>query len=106
GFNTTKSELENYLCREAIMEAYAQNGTIVEIPVITDEMDVPNMVAQILQNSNGGKLWKDLCVEARQKKVSKCKRVLNTIAVEKMTIERLKERNGYDELLNWFQQLN
>lgn len=106
GFNTTKTELENYLCREAIMEAYAQNGTIVEIPVITDEMDVPNIVAQTLQNSSGGKLWEELSAEDKKKKESKCKKVLNTIAVEKMTIERIKERNGFDELFNWFQQLN
>jgi putative ATP-dependent endonuclease of OLD family len=106
GFNTTKTELENYLCSEAIMEAYAQNGTIIEIPVITDEMDVPNIVAQTLQNSSGGKLWEELSAEDKKKKESKCKKVLNTIAVEKMTIERIKERNGFDELFNWFQQLN
>ncbi len=106
GFNTTKIELENYLCKEAIMEAYAQNGTIVEIPVITDEMDVPNIVAQALQNSSGGKQWEDLSAEDKKKKESKCKKLLNTIAVEKMTIERIQERNGFDELLNWFLHLN
>jgi len=106
GFNTTKTELENYLCREAIMEAYAQNGTIIEIPVITDEMDVPNIVAQTLQNLSGGKLWEDLSAEDKKKKESKCKRLLNTTAVEKMTIERIQERNGFDELLNWFKHLN
>lgn len=106
GFNTSKTELENYLCREAIMEAYAQNGTIVEIPVITDEMDVPNVVAQTLQNSSGGKQWNDLSPEDQKKKESKCKKLLNTTAVEKMTIERIQERNGFDELLNWFLHLN
>lgn len=106
GFNTAKNELENYLCREAIMEAYAQNGTIIEIPVITNEMDVPRVVAQILQNSCDGKPWDDFSQEDKKKKESKCKKLLNTIAVEKMTIERIQERGGYDELLNWFQHLN
>lgn len=106
GFNTTKTELENYLCREAIMEAYAQNGTIVEIPVITDEMDVPNIVAQTLQNSSGGKNWDDLSQEDKKKKESKCKKLLNTLAVEKMTIERIQDRGAFDELYSWFNHLN
>ena len=94
------------MCHEAIIEAYAQNGLIVNIPVITDEMDVPNIVAQILQNSSGGKQWDDLSQEDKKKKESKCKKILNTVAVEKMTIERINQRGALEEITNWFNQLN
>lgn len=106
GFNTKKLELENYLCSEAITEAYAQNGLIIEIPEVTDDMDVPNLVAKALQNSSGGRQWDELSAEEQKKKEGKCKKVLNTIAVEKMTVERINQREALEELTSWFMSLN
>lgn len=106
GFNTIKMELENYLSKEAIEESYALNGLTINHPDITDDMDVPNIVAQTLQNSSNGRAWDDLTDEEQKKKESKCKKHLNTIAVEKMTIERLANRNGLDEISQWFLHLN
>ncbi|QQT61905.1 AAA family ATPase [Sphingobacterium multivorum] len=106
GFNTTKLELENYLCSDAIIEAYAQNGLVIDIPEITDNMDVPNLIAKTIQNSSQGKRWDELSLEDQKKKESKCKRVLNTLAVEKMTVERIDARMGLIEMVNWFTSLN
>ncbi|WP_026706564.1 ATP-binding protein [Flavobacterium soli] len=106
GFNTTKTELENYLTKEAIEESYAMNGLIIVVPEITDEMDVPLIVAQTLQNASNGRMWEELNDEDKKKKESKCKKHLNTIAVEKMTIERLTHRNGLDEISEWLLNLN
>lgn len=106
GFNTIKVELENYLSKEAIEESYALNGLVINIPEITDDMDVPNVVAETLQNSSNGRPWADLTEEEQKKKMSKCKKHLNTIAVEKMTIDRLTNRNGLDEISEWLLHLN
>nr|WP_315422706.1 ATP-binding protein [uncultured Pedobacter sp.] len=106
GFNTIKTELENYLSREAIEESYALNGLVINLPEITDDMDVPNVVAETLQNASSGRAWKDLTEEERKKKESRCKKHLNTIAVEKMTIDRLTSRNGLDEISEWLLHLN
>lgn len=107
GFNTTKLELENYLCSDAIIEAYRQHGKEIEIPdEIQDNTDVPMLIAKILHNSGGARNWDDLTEKEQKKKVSSCKKVLNTTAVEKMTIERIIQRGALDELLTWFTNLN
>ena len=48
----------------------------------------------------------ELSEKDRKGKESKCKRMLNTIAVEKMNIDRIKERNGLDEMQSWFNALH
>ncbi len=100
-FNTTKVELENYLTKEAIEEAYAQNGTVVVIPEIDDEMDVPNVVARALYETSDEKVWDDLEESKQKRKESRVKKLLNSQAVEKMTIERINQRNGYAEIELW-----
>jgi len=104
GFNTTKPELENYLVKEAIEEAYADNGIVVAIPEITDEMDVPFEVAKCIYQA-GGLVWDDLDDAKKKKKESSVKKILNTQAVEKMTIERIKKRNGYNEMKIWLDNI-
>lgn len=100
-FNTTKLELENYLTKEAIEEAYAMNGTTVVIPKITDEMDVPNTVARKLFETSPEKNWDELEETKKKKRESRVKKLLNTQAVKNMTIERLQARNSYDDLKLW-----
>lgn len=106
-FNTVKLELENYLTTDAIVEAYAANGTEVTLPNITDEMDVPATVAKALYEQSGeNKSWDDdLNDRQRTKRVSKVKRFLNTQVVEKMTVERIIERNGLGEMKLWFENI-
>jgi predicted ATP-dependent endonuclease of OLD family len=105
-FNTSKTELENFLTKEAIEEAYAKNGTIVTIPEIEDDMDVPNTVARALFETSPEKIWDDLDESKQKKKESRVKKMLNTQAVEKMTIERLNQRNAIEEIKLWFNTLN
>ncbi|RLD83951.1 MAG: hypothetical protein DRJ10_02455 [Bacteroidetes bacterium] len=104
-FNTTKSELENFLTKEAIEEAYAQNGTVVTIPEIDDNMDVPNIVARTLFETSLEKVWDELDESKRKKKESRVKKLLNTQAVENMTIERLNQRNAREEMELWLNTL-
>lgn len=104
-FNTTKLELENYLTKEAIEEAFASNGTIITLPVIEDNMDVPNVVARILYETSPEKIWDDLVESKQKRRESRIKKMLNSQAVEKMTIERLIERNALDEMELWLNTL-
>ena len=104
-FNTTKRELENYLTKEAIEEAYAENGTILEIPNFGDNDDVPELVAKVLFETSPEKIWDDLDESQKKRRESRVKKFLNTQAVEKMTIERLQMNNGKQELESWFNTL-
>ncbi|WP_444903607.1 ATP-binding protein [Microbulbifer sp. CnH-101-E] len=99
-FNTEKLELENYLHHEAIIEAYAEKGTHIELAALGDQDDVPMLVAQAMNvaiNNN----WDELPSEKQKELSSNKKKLLNITAVEKMTIERIIERGGYDEIASW-----
>lgn len=99
-FNTSLLEMENFLCKEAIEEAYAANGQAVVLPVIQNDSDVPNLVCRAFNPD-----WDTFDVEKQTKKESKVKRVLNTQAVEKMTIARLEAKGVKEELKGWLDTL-
>ncbi len=86
-FITQKREIENYLHADAIEEAF--NGH-TEQPVriaLTDQMDVElelkNLLGQVRVNRRSLKSW------------------LNEDAADRMTVERLDERNAKTEILTW-----
>jgi putative ATP-dependent endonuclease of the OLD family len=101
-YNTLKLELENYLHEDAIMEAYKANGTNISLPKITDKMDVPLIVAKAIYEAATSCCWDELKDDKKKKdKISHAKSMLNTQAVEKMTVARIKERNAYEEIVKW-----
>ena len=105
-FNTKKLELENYLHPQAIYEAYSERGTDdVSLQEIADKTDVPYEVAKLLNSLNDNN-WDDLDPEKQKELASNKKKFLNTQAVEKMTVERIKERNGYEEMCLWLTEIS
>ena len=96
-FNTSMLEMENFLCKEAIEEAYRDNGLTVSIPDFDGQADVPTLVCKA-NNSD----WDTLDESVKKKKESKVKRFLNTQAVAKMTIGRLEAKGVKQELKTWF----
>ncbi len=103
-YNTTKIELENYLHHEAINEAYISQGNNCALTEILDTDDVPSKVAENLYVSSGND-WEALIPEKRKEKASNKKVFLNTLVVEKMTVDRLKSRGGYDEVRHWLSEI-
>lgn len=103
-FNTTRRELENYLHPSAINEAYTSNGGRCNLTAIDATDDVPTLVAEHTYVLAGND-WHDLEDEKKKKKSDSKKKLLNTQAVEFMTLDRLKETNGYDEIKGWLEQI-
>ena len=99
-FNTSMFEMENFLCMEAIEEAYADNGHNVSIPDFDGQADVPTLVCQA---NNPG--WDTFDDKQKKSKESKVKKMLNTQAVAKMTVERLDTKGVKQELKTWFEAL-
>ena len=64
-------------------------------------MDVPNLVAKTIYEREDGNEWEDLDDSKKKKKESRVKKLLNTQAVERMTIERIEQRNGLEEIILW-----
>ncbi len=104
-FNTEKTEIENYLHHEAILEAYAESGfTGLALNPIEDTQDVPLVVAEKIVCATGGD-WAAMDLDKQKDLANKKKTVLNTKAVERMTVERIKERGGYDEICLWLKAI-
>lgn len=103
-FNTSKLELESYLHHEAINEAYISQGNPCTLTEILDEDDVPFKVAENLYTSSGND-WEGLDELKKKEKASHKKALLNKLAVEKMTVDRIVERGGFDEMKHWFSEI-
>lgn len=103
-FNTTKKELESYLHHDAINEAYLSQGNPCNLTEISDSDDVPLKVAENLYSSSGGN-WGALDELKKKDKASQKKQLLNKLAVEKMTVDRIVERGGYDEMKQWLSEI-
>ncbi len=112
GFNTQKTELENYLHHDSIIECYKNNGIDIEITEIRDNDDVPGIVAKTIHEAQSETTWDeihsnpDMRKEKQKSKISRAKKTLNMGAVECMTFERLQERGGYDEIKLWLDTIN
>lgn len=111
GFNTIKLEFENYLHHEAIIESYNDLQIIINLTEILDHEDVPEKVAIAVHTATSNSPWTLINPdpvkneEKQSKKVSKAKRQLNTKVIEKMTVHRLIDRGGYDEIKNWLDKI-
>lgn len=99
-FNTSMFEMENFLYKEAIEEAYADNGHTVSIPDFDGQADVPTLVCKA-NNPD----WDTFDNKKKKSKESKVKHLLNTQAAGKMTIERLEAKGVRQELKTWFDTL-
>ena len=107
GFNTEKSELENYLHHEAINECYRELGIIIDLEEVDDNEDIPEKVAAMVHEASGGTPWNAINPdpvkneEKQKKKISRAKRLLSINAIDKMTVQRLRDRGGYEEIKSW-----
>ena len=99
-FNTSMNEMENFLCKEAIEEAYADNGLTVSIPNFDSQADVPTLVCKA-NNPD----WDTFDDKKKKTKELRVKHLLNTQAVVKMTVERLEAKGVKQELKTWFNTL-
>ncbi len=111
GYNTSKPELENYLHPDAINECYQDLNISINLSEILDTDDVPEKVAIAIHEEVSDTTWDTMhtdpikMVEKQKKKVSSAKKQLNISAIEKMTIERLQNRGGYDEVKIWLDKI-
>lgn len=98
---TKKREIENYLHREAIAEAYAEQNIQITLPDIDDFDDVPKLVAEKVHTARSSEPWNNLTDKKEKDKVGNAKKILNGLAVEKMNIPRLKESDPDNEIRGW-----
>ncbi|MFA0822723.1 MAG: ATP-binding protein [Methanomethylovorans sp.] len=91
-FLTIKREMENYLHLDSINEALSPVTNTVFSFNLTDDCDVESEIKAAL-NGQG-------IIQRRR-----LKHWLNEDAADKMTLDRLKARNGYEEVKLWFLEI-
>ena len=110
GYTTIKSEMENYLHHEAICDCYASLGITLSISSVSDNDDIPLIVAKAVHETSNGD-WDNINPDPiknnkkQKSKISRAKTNLNGIAVERMTVSRLRQRNGYNEIRGWLEKI-
>ncbi|RCS27250.1 lantibiotic ABC transporter [Polaribacter sp. WD7] len=91
----------------AIIECYRELNINITLSEIIDDEDVPEKVAMAVHQETSNTDWNTInpdpvkTEEKQKKKISRAKRQLNNLAIEKMTVERIKERGGFDEIKSW-----
>jgi len=91
-FLTSKREMENYLHIDAISEALQPVVGFNFTFALSDDCDVETEIKTLLNGQ--GKIQR-----------RSIKHWLNEDAASRMTVDRLKERNGYDEIKGWFTEI-
>lgn len=103
---TEKRELENYLHQDAILEAYAEQQIELTFDAAFAEFDdVPHQVARAVHQVGGQTPWEELKDDKRKKKESQAKRILNQLAVSRMTVDRLAETDPNNEIRGWLNSI-
>jgi hypothetical protein len=95
---TSKRAIENYLHPDAIHDA---SGVRV---IFGDLDDVPELGARACLNSSE-RTWEQLSRKSRRKVRDKAKKWLNREAVDRMTAERLAERDPNGEVIGWLRAI-
>jgi hypothetical protein len=97
---TSKRSLENYLDSDAIFE---HRGIRIEP---SDHDDLADRVAQhVYERQEKVVSWHELPARARKRCRDKAKRWLNTRAAERMTVQRLANRDPNQEIQAWLKTI-
>jgi hypothetical protein len=99
-FLTKRPTLEHYLDAQAIFEA---TGMSIEF---CDDDDVAEVLARSMYQEHGQQLaWEQLPARSRKRRRDKVKKLLNTRAAERMTIERLAKVDPEGEIRSWLETI-
>ena len=98
-FITGHRALENYLHPDAVREARGLNLAF------SGQDDVAALAAQAMLSLHSPVAWESLSRRARQRVRNRAKAWLNTAAADRMTPERLAERDPAGEILMWLKTI-
>jgi putative ATP-dependent endonuclease of the OLD family len=106
--STGRKEMENYLHRNAIIEAYEEVGIQLNIGAnFARFADVPLEIAKLVHRaSNSPLVWDALTETKQEEKASKAKRFLCARAVQHMKLAWLDEVDADGDVRCWFTNIN
>lgn len=103
---TQKREIENYFHEDLAIPCFHANDGYSISFVIDDESDIPEIVAQARHDhrkpqqpwASQSRRYKDRCMGF-------VKKLLNNNVSSQITIDTLKQRNAFEEVNNWFEEI-
>ena len=103
---TQKREIENYFHESIVIPSFkTQDGFTIAI-TIDDHSDIPELIAEARHNQrNPANPWASQPSRYKEKCMGFVKKHLNTQTAGNMTIAVLQQRNAFDEVNNWFEQI-
>lgn len=103
---TQKRELENYFHESIVIPSFQINDGFPITIVIDDESDISTSIAKLRhQQRSPLKVWEEQGKHYRDKCSGHVKKHLNSNTSSQMTIALLQQRNAYDEVNQWFEEI-
>ncbi|MFV8465392.1 ATP-binding protein [Flavobacterium sp. LB1P62] len=103
---TKKRELENYFHESIVIPSFQINDGFPITIVIDDESDISTSIAKLRhQQRSPLKVWEEQGKHYRDKCSGHVKKHLNSNTSSQMTIALLQQRNAYDEVNHWFEEI-
>jgi putative ATP-dependent endonuclease of the OLD family len=103
----SKNEIENYLHKTAIEQAYNHIG--IEITVSHNFQpydDVPEEIGKLVHTASGSETpWEELSEKKKKKKIGRAKSNLNSLAPLFMSNELLGEIDTEGDVIGWFENM-
>lgn len=103
---TQKRELENYYHESIIVPSFQAHDNFSITVIIDDHSDIPEIIAKERHNQrNTGRTWEQVGKSTKDKCMSYAKKHLSEITSKQITIDILNQRNAFDEVNNWFEEI-
>lgn len=103
---TAKREMENYLHKDALIQAYKNNGIEIQIANNFNEFDdVPIEVAKIVHAATSPNAWDELKDDKKEEKEKNAKRTINNFATQYMSKALLNEIDPNNDVIGWLNQI-
>ena len=103
---TQKRELENYYHESIIVPSFQAHDNFSITVIIDDHSDIPEIIAKERHNQrNTGRTWEQVGKNTKDKCTSYAKKHLSEITSKQITIDILNQRNAFEEVNNWFEEI-
>jgi len=103
---TQKRELENYFHESIVIPSFQTSDGFPILITIDDTSDITTTIAKLRhKHRNPDKIWEDQGKNYREKCCSFVKKHLSTNTSTQITIDLLEQRNAYNEVNQWFEEI-
>jgi len=103
---TQKREIENYFHESIVIPSFNTHDGFTIAITIDDNSDIPELIAAARHNQrHPANAWASQPSRYKEKCMGFVKKHLNTQTAGNMTIAVLQQRNAFDEVNNWFEEI-